>query len=254
MYSDPVSLFISHGSPMLAVERNAFTDGWVRLAAELPRPQSILVLSAHWDSPSPIVSAAPSMETIHDFGGFPEALYREQYPAPGAPGLAARVASLVPGCKTDARRGLDHGAWVPLKLMYPDADIPVTQLSIQSRLDATHHYQLGQQLAPLRKEGVLVMGSGGIVHNLRELDWHGAGNTHPWAKGFNDWMAEKAAAGDLEALLDYARRAPEPRLAHPTPEHLVPFFAALGAGGFPSKQLALGFDLGSLGMDCFLFG
>jgi 4,5-DOPA dioxygenase extradiol len=253
-----ISLFLSHGTPTLAVEDNAFTRAWATLGRELPRPRQILMVSAHWDTTAPAVSSAAKPETLHDYSGFPRELYEVRYPAPGAPKLAARVQSLLDdagvACAVDPMRGLDHGAWVPLKWMYPGADIPVTQLSVQSRRDARHHYQLGQALAPLRDEGVLVFGSGGIVHNLRELDWSRSGSVMPWARSFNDWIAQKLEAGAMEELLDYRRLAPQPARAHPTEDHFDPFFVALGAGGLPARRLDFGFDMGSLGMDGYLFG
>jgi 4,5-DOPA dioxygenase extradiol len=205
------------------------------------------------------VSAAAHLRTIHDFHGFPEELYRVRYEPPGAPGLVARVAQLLEATGSapaiDPGRGIDHGGWVPLRWMYPDADIPVTQLSIQSRLGTQHHLRVGEALAPLRDEGVLVLGSGGIVHNLRELDWdrHGA-FTSPWAAEFNGWVARKVEEGAIEDLVGYRALAPHAALSHPTEDHLVPFFVALGAGGLPARHVALGFDMGSLGMDCYAFG
>ncbi|APV48517.1 dioxygenase [Betaproteobacteria bacterium GR16-43] len=250
------SLFVSHGAPTLAVESNAVTQAWGRLAQELPRPESILMVSAHWDTPAPAVSSASKPETIHDFSGFPRELYDVRYPASGAPALARRAKALLDGAgletAVDPARGLDHGAWVPLKWMYPEADIPVTQLAVQSRLGTKHHHDLGRALAPLRKEGVLVFGSGGIVHNLRELDWGRTGAVMDWARAFNDWIALHLERGDTEALLDYRKRAPQPARAHPTEEHFDPFFVAMGAGGKP-KRIDLGFDYGSLGMDAWLF-
>jgi 4,5-DOPA dioxygenase extradiol len=206
------------------------------------------------------VSAAAKPETIHDFYGFPPQLYEQRYPATGAPVLAARVAQHLSAaglaCNVDAGRGLDHGAWVPLKWMYPQADIPVTQLSVQSRRGPKHHHALGHALAALRDEGVLVLGSGGIVHNLRELEWHLRGTREPieWAHSFNDWIATRVNGSALEDLLDYRARAPSASRSHPTEEHFDPFFVALGAGGFPARRLELGFDLGSLGMDGYVFG
>jgi 4,5-DOPA dioxygenase extradiol len=253
------ALFLSHGAPTLALANNFFTRSWSEIAVVLGRPQAILVVSAHWDTPQPMVSGAPRLETIHDFRGFPEELYRVRYEPAGATGLAARVIALLGGAgqptTVDPARGIDHGGWVPLRWMYPDADIPVAQLSVQSPRGPRHHLELGRALAPLRDEGVLVLGSGGIVHNLRELDWEGrAAKPLPWASAFNDWMAGRVADGDGEALADYRRLAPEAARSHPTEEHLMPFFVALGAGGFPARRIALGFDMGSLGMDCYAFG
>ena len=152
-------------------------------------------------------------------------------------------------------RGIDHGGWLPLRWMYPDADIPGAQLSVLSELGARHHLEIGRALAPLREEGVLVMGSGGIVHNLDEVDWTGeAMQPFPWAASFNEWMARKVEEGAIDDLAGYRGLAPQSERAHPSEEHLVPFFVALGAGGAPARRMNLGFDLGSLGMDCYAFG
>jgi 4,5-DOPA dioxygenase extradiol len=251
------TVFISHGAPNLAVEETAETRAWAELARELPRPREILAVSAHWDTDAPRVSTVAQPATIHDFSGFPKELYAQRYPAPGAPALATRVARLLGEtglpCETDAARGLDHGAWVPLKWMYPGADIPVTQLSVQSRLGARHHYELGKALASLRDDGVLILGSGGIVHNLREIQWQ-AREPVAWARSFNDWIAAGVQSGAVDELLDYRAKAPAAERSHPTDEHLEPFFAALGAGGLPARRLELGFTYGSLGMDSYVFG
>ena len=251
------AIFLSHGAPTLAVEETAETRAWAALAKELPRPREILAVSAHWDTASPMVSSAAKPETIHDFSGFPKELYAQRYAAPGAPALAARVVKLLDeaelDCATDPARGLDHGAWVPLKWMYPEADIPVTQLSVQSRRGARHHHGLGRAIAKLRDEGVLILASGGIVHNLREIQWQ-ASEPVAWARSFNDWMAARVGSGAIDELLDYRARAPEARRSHPTDEHLEPFFVALGAGALPARRLDLGIVMGSLGMDSYVFG
>ena len=253
-------VFLSHGAPTLAVEDVSDTRAWAALAKELPRPREILVVSAHWDTPEPRVSSTARPETIHDFFGFPRELYEQRYPAPGAPDLAARAARDVQAaglaCEIDPARGLDHGAWVPLKWMYPEADIPVTQLSVQSARGTRHHHTLGRAIADLRDDGVLILGSGGIVHNLRELEWHQRGSKEPteWARNFNEWIATHVERGALDELVDYRRQAPSASRSHPTEEHFDPFFVAMGAGGFPAQRLELGFDLGSLGMDGYVFG
>jgi 4,5-DOPA dioxygenase extradiol len=253
------ALFVSHGAPTLALANNDFTQSWAELGVVLGRPESILVVSAHWDTPFPAVSGADQLETIHDFHGFPDELYQVHYRPFGAPALTMRVADLLGKAgqfpAIDPHRGIDHGGWVPLRWMYPDADIPVAQLAVQSELGARHHLELGRALAPLCDEGVLVLGSGGIVHNLGELDWEGrAARPLPWAEAFSDWMAKKAADGAIDELADYRTLAPLAELAHPTEDHIVPFFVALGAGGLPTRRVELGFDMGSLGMDCYAFG
>ncbi len=252
--------FLSHGAPTLAVEDNSDTRAWAELAQSLPRPDAILVVSAHWDTAEPRVSAATRPETIHDFGGFPAELYQLRYPAPGAPTLADDVRGALEGaglrCDVDPDRGLDHGAWVPLRWMYPRADIPVTQLSVQSHRGPRHHHEVGRALAALRGKATLILASGGIVHNLRELEWHRQGTREPtaWARDFNDWIAARVASGAVDELIDYRHLAPEAKRSHPTEEHFDPFFVGLGAGGLPARRLALGFDLGSLGMDGYVFG
>jgi 4,5-DOPA dioxygenase extradiol len=254
------AVFLSHGAPTLAVEEGHETRAWAQLASELPRPKAILAVSAHWDTREPRVSAAARMETLHDFSGFPRALYEQRYDAPGAPDLAQRTAALVNAtgmqCEIDPRRGLDHGAWVPLKWMYPAADIPVTQLSVQSDRGPRHHLELGEAIAPLAREGVLILATGGIVHNLRDLEWdkRGTREAAAWASEFNDWIAREVQRRAAEALLAYRERAPNAGRSHPTEDHFAPFFVALGAGGWPARRLELGFDLGTLGLDGYVFG
>jgi 4,5-DOPA dioxygenase extradiol len=254
------ALFLSHGAPTLAVGEGYEARAWSKLASELPRPRQILAVSAHWDTRDPEVSAAPSMETIHDFRGFPRALYEQKYPAPGAPDLAERVAKRLRDsglpCRIDPARGLDHGAWVPLKWMYPKADIPVTQLSVQSHRGPAHHLKVGQAIASLANEDVLVLGTGGIVHNLGDLEWdkQGTREAAEWARQFNDWIADRVAKQALDELLAYRERAPNAARSHPTEDHFAPFFVALGAGGWPARRVDLGFDLGTLGLDAYVFG
>lgn len=252
------SLFISHGSPMLALEPGASGPALANLAAQLPRPKAILVVSAHWESQDLRVSSHPHPETWHDFGGFPAALFAVQYPAPGDPELAAQVVELLKAdglpAQLDNQRPFDHGAWVPLSLMYPQADIPVIQLSLPSHQGPALQTRIGHALANLRKQGVLLIGSGSITHNLRELDWHaGPESVEPWAKAFRDWMIEKLAADDEAALHDYRQQAPNAVHSHPSDEHLLPLYFARGAGGEFSVAHQ-GFTLGALGMDIYRFG
>lgn len=252
------SLFISHGSPMLALEPGASGPALARLAAELPRPKAILVVSAHWESRDLRVASHPQPETWHDFGGFPAALFAVQYPAPGQPELAQDVARrLVQAglpAQLDPQRPFDHGVWVPLSLMYPGADIPVVQISLPSQLGPSHQVAIGRALSALRGEGVLLIGSGSITHNLRELDWRSAPEiTTPWAREFRDWMVHKLTQGDEAALLAYRQTAPSAVRNHPSEEHLLPLFFALGAGGEFSLAHQ-GFTLGALGMDIYRFG
>jgi 4,5-DOPA dioxygenase extradiol len=216
--------------------------------------------SAHWLGRAPLVSAAPQPETIHDFGGFPEPLYQLQYPAPGAPALAQEVAQrladagLQPGI--DPQRGLDHGAWVPLRYLYPQADIPVLQVSIQPMLGPQHQFALGRALAPLREQGVLLIGSGSITHNLH--DWHSYSEAKeaPYVRPFIGWVEQKLEADDLPALFDYRRQAPFAAQAHPTDEHLLPLYFAMGAAGgdqLGAQRINAGIDQGFLAMDIYRF-
>ena len=252
------SLYISHGSPMLALEPGASGPALKRLAAELPPPKPIVPVSAHWQTTDLRVASNPEPETWHDFGGFPPALFAVQYPATGEPALAARIVELLAehglAARLDAQRPFDHGAWVPLSLMYPAADIPVVQVSLPSQLGPAGLTEIGRALATLRSEGVLIIGSGSITHNLRELDWHaGPESIEPWAKAFRDWMIEKLAADDQPALHQYRQLAPFAVKNHPSDEHLLPLYFARGAGG--SFSIAhQGWTLGALGMDIYRFG
>lgn len=252
------SLFISHGSPMLALEPGASGPALSRLAAELPRPKAILIVSAHWESRDLRVASHPHPETWHDFGGFPAALFAVQYPAPGHPQLAQdvvqRLAEAGLPAQLDPQRPFDHGVWVPLSLMYPNADIPVVQVSLPTQLGPARQLAVGRALSALRDEGVLLIGSGSITHNLRELDWRSAPEiATPWALEFRDWMVQKLAQGDEAALLAYRQTAPSAVRNHPSEEHLLPLFFALGAGGEFSLAHQ-GFTLGALGMDIYRFG
>lgn len=253
------TLFISHGSPMLALEPGASEAPLKRLAAELPRPRAILVVSAHWETPDLRVTANPRPQTWHDFYGFPAALYEVQYPAAGSPELAQRVVDLLAAdqlpAALDPERPLDHGAWVPLSLMYPAAEIPVVQLSLPSRAGPRLQDRVGKALRQLREEGFLLIGSGSITHNLGELDWRaGPDVVEPWAQAFRDWMVEKLQDNDHETLFDYRRRAPSAARNHPSDEHLLPLYFARGAGGVPMHIEHAGFTLGALGMDIYRFG
>ena len=254
------TVFVSHGAPTLAVEPGATGPALSALGKALPRPDAILMVSAHWETTRPTVSTAQRPQTIHDFGGFPQALYRLQYPAPGAAELAHRVKGLLDAAglagELDPNRGLDHGAWVPLRYLYPLADVPVTQLSIQSQLGTQHHYRLGEALRPLTSEGVLVIGSGSLTHNLYELRMSG-GKQQPaeYAVEFQRWIYEKIVADDVAALLDYRRGAPHAVRAHPTEEHFLPLFVALGAAGGVGAARRINDEMtyGALAMDAYVF-
>ncbi|AZE83081.1 hypothetical protein C4J98_1654 [Pseudomonas orientalis] len=251
------SLFISHGSPMLALQPGASGPALQRLAAELPRPKAIVVVSAHWESHELLVSGSAAPQTWHDFGGFPRELFAVQYPAPGDPQLAADIVELLHaaglGAHIDERRPFDHGTWVPLSLMYPAADIPVVQVSLPSRMGPGLQTRVGRALGGLREQGVLLIGSGSITHNLGELDWHaGPESIEPWAQEFRDWIVEKLEIDDETALHDYRREAPHAVRSHPSDEHLLPLFFAQGAGKLFSVTHQ-GFTMGALGMDIYRF-
>jgi 4,5-DOPA dioxygenase extradiol len=254
------ALFISHGAPTLPLEDSPARHFIESLGRELPRPRAILAISAHWETAKPAVSTADKPQTIHDFQGFPQALYALRYPAPGAPELAARAVELL-GAKgitveTDATRGLDHGAWTPLILMYPQADIPVTQLSIQPHQGPEHHFRIGEALRPLRDQDVLIVASGSATHNLREFRAN-ARELEPasWALAFGEWLASAVEQGRAQDLLTYRTRAPEAVRNHPTDEHLLPIFVAAGAAtpGVPGKRLHSSYAYGVIGMDAYMF-
>ncbi|AZF57586.1 class III extradiol ring-cleavage dioxygenase [Pseudomonas sp. R11-23-07] len=252
------SLFISHGSPMLALQPGASGPALQALAAALPRPKAIVVVSAHWESHGLLVSGSAAPETWHDFGGFPRELFAVQYPAPGDPRLANEIAELLQAdgltAQVDNQRPFDHGTWVPLSLMYPAADIPVVQVSLPSRMGPAFQTRVGNALCSLRDQGVLLIGSGSITHNLGELDWRAGPETiTPWAQAFRDWVVEKLAASDETALHDYRLLAPHAVRSHPSDEHLLPLYFARGAGGDFSVAHQ-GFTLGALGMDIYRFG
>lgn len=258
---DPI--FVSHGAPTLALPR---FPGEPELAARLtevgralPRPKAILVASAHWSTTDPRIGGAERPGTVHDYGGFPEELYKLSYPATGALDVARRTTDLLSTVGFSVAmvpaQGLDHGMWVPLRHLFPEADVPVVPLSIQAGLDPAHHFVLGRALQPLTDEGVLVLGSGGAVHNLQKLAWRGQGPTDAWAGGFDDWLAATLTAGRLEDAVAAEIKAPDFRQAHPTTEHFLPLFVALGAAGAGARGEALyrGFALGNLSLAAYRF-
>lgn len=257
------AIFVSHGAPTFPLTdapARAFLEG---LADRLPeRPRAILAVSAHWETGTPAVTTAAVNGTIHDFFGFPAELYRIRYPAPGSAWLGDRVAALLAGdgnsVAHDPARGLDHGAWVPLRLAYPDADIPVVQLSVQPARGPGYHHRLGQLLAPLRDEGVLILGSGSLTHDLSSFrEYRNALNAPApdWVDAFADWMSDAIDAGRTDDLIHYRDRAPYAARNHPTEEHLLPLFVALGAGGAGgAEHLHRSTTYGVLRMDAFAFG
>ncbi|KPJ80752.1 MAG: hypothetical protein AMJ58_07545 [Gammaproteobacteria bacterium SG8_30] len=253
-------VFVSHGSPMLALEPATAGPMMRTLARErLPRPEAILVVSAHWETTSPTVSRVARSPIIHDFSGFPRRLYELGYDAPGAPALAERTRSLLDSAGLEPRvsedRGLDHGAWVPLRYLYPEAALPVTQLSVVPRRGAAWHLDLGRALRPLADEGVLVLGSGGLTHNLGEIHGRAADARPPdWVSGFADWAAARLEAGDADALAAFRELGPHAAQNHPTEEHFLPLLVALGAAGRGATGLRVpgGFTYGVLAMDAFV--
>ena len=254
------ALFISHGSPMTALEPGPVGPRLAELAASMPRPKAIVVASAHFLGRKPIVGGHPKPETVHDFGGFPQALYALRYPAPGDAALSERVYRLVEQAGLepymDPRRGLDHGVWVPLRFLYPDAGIPVVPLSIQPELGPAHQLALGRALAPLREEGVLLVGSGSITHNLHDWRNYQDGKEAPYVRPFIQWVEQKLEADDVPALFDYRQQAPFAAQAHPTDEHLLPLYFAMGAAGsdeLGAQRIDAGIDMGFLAMDIYRF-
>lgn len=257
------SLFVSHGAPSLLLTEAPAKHFLASLPALLPeQPRAVLVVSAHWETQVPTVSGAAVLETIHDFGGFPRALYDMRYPATGDAALSARVTDLVSAAglavQVDPRRGLDHGAWVPLKLMYPGAEIPVVQLSLQYGQGAEYHLALGRALAPLRQEGVLVLGSGSFTHDLSSFRSHRDDGDYPqpeWVSSFADWFEAAMVEGQIDKMADYRRLAPNATRNHPTEEHLMPLFVALGAAGANAKaeRLHASVTHAILRMDAYAF-
>jgi 4,5-DOPA dioxygenase extradiol len=254
------SLFVSHGSPTFATDPGRAGPLLQRLGRELSRPRAVLVLSPHWITRDPRVTTSPAPETVHDFGGFPEELYRIQYPAPGSPDLAARAIELLRAAgwaaAADANRGLDHGAWVPVRHLFPAADIPVIQVSMPATLDPAAAVRLGRALAPLSDEGVLIIGSGSITHNLYEFRQDLGADAAAYAVQFTEWARRAVEAHDGQALVDYLARAPHAQRAHPTPDHYLPLPFAWGAAqpDAPVQVLDGGMTHGVLAMDAYVFG
>lgn len=247
------SLFFGHGNPMNALQRNAFTMGWAAIGKALPRPRGIVAVSAHWYLPGTLVTAMEQPRTIHDFGGFPRELYEVSYPAPGDPRLAERVReALAPlDAGLDHRWGLDHGTWSVLCHVYPAADVPIVQLSIDETQPASFHYELGRRLRPLRDEGLLVIGSGNLVHNLHTYAW-GRHTVEPfdWAVRFEEKARALMLAGDHQPLIDYEALGRDAMLSAPTPDHYLPLLYILGAAheGEPVSFPVEGVDGGSISM------
>lgn len=258
------SLFVPHGAPTFALRPGVAGATLARAATRLPQPRAIVVVSAHWNTPAPTVGCAERPETIHDYWGFPSQLYRIRYPATGcreaAQEVIERLADAGFAATGDDQRGLDHGAWIPLRLMFPDADVPVIPLSIQSHLGPAHHLALGRALAPLAEQGFLVIASGNLTHNLGDFRhaYLQGGEAPAYVREFADWFWQQLKSGDVPALLDYRQRAPHAARAHPDEDHLLPFYVAMGAGSTggslpKTKRLHAGIDDFVLAMDAFAF-
>ena len=255
------ALFVPHGSPMFALEPGAAGAAISEAAARLGTPRAIIVVSPHWETAVPTIGTASRLATIHDFGGFDPRLYQMQYRASGCAEGAVRVAEMLRAngleVATDEQRGLDHGAWIPLRHMFPDANVPIIPLSLQHQGGPRHAYRVGQALAVLAQEGFLIVGSGNVTHNLR--DWQvvaaSSASTPGYVYGFSDWLADRLAARDIEALLDYRHRRADGVRAHPRDEHLLPLYTALGAAGPDAQPEAFhrGVTDGVIAMDGYAF-
>jgi 4,5-DOPA dioxygenase extradiol len=246
------AVFFGHGNPMNALQENLYTESWRKLGASIPTPKAILAISAHWMTTGIAVTAMPRPKTIHDFGGFPQALFDVRYPAPGDPVLAARVRDLLAPAdvRMDQEWGLDHGVWSVLVKAFPEADIPVVQLSMDASQPAAWHYQVGRKLAALRHEGVLIIGSGNVVHNLRSMVWTAGAPAYDWATRFNDQVRHILTGSDVERLIDFAQWGPDARLAVPSDEHFLPLLYIAGTRqDDEAVSIAIdGIDAGSISM------
>lgn len=248
------ALFAGHGSPMNAIEDNQFTRSWKEIARRLPRPEAILSVSAHWYTEGTFTSDTEHPRTVHDMYGFPRPLYEVRYDAPGSPALAERLIAQLPQASVDNSWGLDHGTWSVLRHMFPQADIPVVQLSVDARAQAQVHFDLGRALRPLRDEGVLIFGSGNVVHNLRLIDWNQPGG-FDWADEFDATIRERIEAGDYAGVVDYRSVGLSAVQAFSTPDHFFPLLYVLGAAD-STDTLTVFNDarqMGSLSMTGYLF-
>lgn len=254
LYPTMPALFLGHGSPMNALEENHYTAAWEKLGRELPRPRAIIAVSAHWYTRGTAVTAMSMPRTIHDFGGFPQALHDVRYPAPGSPELAQQIAELLApiAVRADHEWGLDHGSWGVLVKMYPQADIPVVQLSVDATQPPQWHFELGQKLAALRDQGVMIVASGNVVHNLRMLRWDGKGDVFPWANEFDHYVRDNLNwSGPVEQhpLVNYLDH-PGAKLSNPTPEHYLPLLYILGTRQ-PGESISIpvdGIEMGAISM------
>jgi 4,5-DOPA dioxygenase extradiol len=259
------SVFISHGSPMTAIQDAPARRFLLEFGEQLPRPKAILMLTAHFEAAIPAFTVDDRPQMIYDFGDFPKPLYEIVWPAPGAPELAMKAAGMLQQagykCGIVRQRGFDHGTWVPLSLMYPDAGIPVAQISVVPEEGSAYHIDLGRKLAVLRDEGVMIVGSGSLTHNLRALNQLGRqldAPVQPWVAEFTDWIAEKVTAGDTEAIANYRDTAPYAHENHPYDEHFLPLPFAMGAGAgaegsAKGTRVHASYEYGVLAMDCYVF-
>lgn len=252
------SYFFAHGAPSIVLEDNEYTKLLKQFKDQTPRPKAIVIFSAHWEESVQNIGAADPYETIYDFGGFQDELYQMTYPAQNDPSLVEQVQSLftMQGIESarNETRGLDHGAWAVLKLLYPEADIPVIALSVNRYLSNEQQYEIGKALAALREQDVLIIGSGGTVHNLRRLNWQTDG-IDPWAEQFDQWIESKLESWDTEALFQYRELAPHAQDAVPTSEHFIPLLLAMGAGDANrnAKLLHRSYQYGNLSLSCWQF-
>ncbi|WP_339220209.1 class III extradiol ring-cleavage dioxygenase [Paenibacillus sp. FSL H8-0332] len=252
------SYFFAHGAPSIVLEDNAYTKLLKEFKDHMPKPKAIILFSAHWEETVQSVGAAATYDTIYDFGGFQDELYQMTYPAHGDPALVEQIQKLLTagGVKNvrNEQRGLDHGAWAVLKLLYPETDIPVVAMSVNRDLPNAQQYEIGKSLAALREQDVLIIASGGTVHNLRRLNWN-SDEINGWAEQFDHWIQEKVEAWDTEALFQYEDLAPYAEMAVPTSEHFIPLFIAMGAGdqGRNAQLLHRSYQYGNLSLSCWQF-
>lgn len=254
------SFFIAHGAPSLVMEHHAYTRFLRSLGMQLPAPKGIVIFSAHWESSVQKITGSQKLETMKDFFGLPDALYRMEYPAEGDSKLTKELQRLLTlegiACEVDEERGLDHGAWSVLSLLFPEADVPVVAASVNSRLVPEDCYRIGQAISSLKESGYLIIGSGGTVNNSLLMDWEQSAHIDAWAMAFDEWLEETIHVWDLESLFDYEARAPYARKAVPTREHLIPLLICMGASERRKrvKQLHQQYVYGNLSLNCYMFG
>ena len=251
------AVFLGHGSPMNTLEENCFTSTWREIGASVPRPRAILAVSAHWYFGATAVTAMEQPRTIHDFYGFPPELYAFQYPAPGAPDVAAEIAEAVKPMWLGLDHnqwGIDHGTWSVLAHLYPDADVPVVQLSLNAHKPLEYHLELGRRLSPLRERGIMIVGSGNVVHNLSRIDWSAVDRGFDWAQRFDEAVNEQLAKDPANVLAVTSH--PDYRAAVPTPDHFLPllYVAALASAEEPMREVIRGYSLGAISMTCYAVG